>query len=514
MLKSLRVLLASLMLLGVSVLFLDVTGAAQAWLGWMAKVQLLPAVLAVNVGVVVLMVVLTLVVGRVYCSVVCPMGVMQDVFSWIAGKCWPNKNKRKFGRFSYMNGKIVTVLRLIVLAVFLIALVLGGGVIVQLLAPYSSFGRIATMILRPIAVCANNMAADWAAAHESYAFYSVEVWTRSLPVLITAVITLAIVGLMAILGGRLYCNSICPVGTILGYLAKRSLFRIQIDNDKCKHCGLCERKCKAMCIDAKHGIIDTTRCVDCFDCLDSCKHNALHYGLAHKSPSDCKIEPNSEKNEDGVSSRRTFLATAATMTAAAALKAQEKTVDGGYAVIVDKIPFERETRIVPPGAISLKHLQQHCTGCQLCVSACPNNVLRPSSDMHHFMQPELSFEKGHCRPECHACSDVCPAGAIIKLGSTHDESMARKANTKIGRAVVILENCIAYSNGTNCGNCSRQCPSQAIAMVPKDPDDRRSIKIPTVNDERCIGCGACENLCPVRPFSAIHVEGIEVQREL
>ena len=162
----------------------------------------------------------------------------------------------------------------------------------------------------------------------------------------------------------------------------------------------------------------------------------------------------------------------------------------------------------PPGSLSAKNLAQHCTACQLCVSVCPNQVLRPSSDLSNFMQPETSYERGYCRPECTKCSEVCPTGAIKPI--TKEE----KASIQIGHAVWIAENCIVNTDGQKCGNCARHCPTGAIQMVPKDSSDKKSLQIPIVNTERCIGCGACENLCPSRPFSAIYVEGHEVHREI
>lgn len=190
------------------------------------------------------------------------------------------------------------------------------------------------------------------------------------------------------------------------------------------------------------------------------------------------------------------------------MKAADKTVDGGMAVILDKQIPERKTPIVPPGAKSLKNVADRCTGCQLCVQACPNGVLRPSGGVLTLMQPTSSYERGYCRPECTACSDVCPAGAIEKI------DVAEKSSIQIGHAVWIRKNCIPVVNGDSCGNCARHCPVGAITMVPLQPDKEDSPKIPAVNTERCIGCGACENLCPARPFSAIYVEGHEVHRKI
>lgn len=489
MLRNLRRILASLFFMAVTLLFLDFSGTLHAWLGWTAKVQFLPALLAMNVGVVVGLVLITLLFGRVYCSVICPMGVFQDLISWISGR-----RKKKRNRFSYSKEK--KWLRYGMLGVFAAALLAGVGPLVALLAPYSSYGRIASNLFAPLYRWGNNLLALVAEHADSYAFYHVDVWMKSLPTFVIAVLTFAIVAVLAWRGGRTYCNTICPVGTVLGFFSRFSLFRPVINTGKCKNCSLCARRCKAACIDFKNHHIDYSRCVACMDCIDNCKHGALHLEYRWK-----KADKASAAEEKVDTARRNVLTATALLAASSVVKAQEKKVDGGLAVIEDKQVAERATPIVPPGAWSARHFAQHCTACQLCVSACPNDVLRPSADLEKLMQPEMSYERGYCRPECNRCSEVCPAGAIKPI------TIEDKSSTRIGHAVWIKKNCIPMTDGVSCGNCARHCPSGAILMVPSDADNPESVMIPVVNTERCIGCGACENLCPARPFSAIYVEG-------
>lgn len=498
MLHKIRITLAVLFFTCITLLFLDFTGTVHAWFGWMAKVQFLPAVLAVNVGVVVLLVTLTLVFGRVYCSVICPLGVFHDIVSWISGK----RKKKKY-RFSYSPA--MKWLRYGLLGVFVIALVAGIGSIVALLAPYSAYGRIVQNLFAPIWQSGNNLLAWLAERAGSYAFYETEVWIKSLPTLVIATVTLVSLVVLAWRNGRTYCNTICPVGTILGFLSRFSLFRPVIDSDKCNACSLCSRTCKAACIDYKNHAIDYSRCVTCMACIDTCKHGAIHYRLRKVSKQSATPEEKRDTHTADTA-RRNFLTGAGLLLGTAAVKAQEKKVDGGLAVILDKKVPQRKTPIVPPGAQSLRNMATHCTGCQLCVSVCPNKVLRPSSDLMTLMQPESSYERGYCRPECTKCAEVCPAGAILPI------TIADKSAIQIGHAVWIKENCVPLTDGVDCDNCARHCPTGAITMVPADSDMPDSPRIPVVNEERCIGCGACENLCPARPFSAIYVEGSENHR--
>lgn len=498
MLRKIRLTLAVLFFIAVTLLFLDFTGTIHTWLGWMAKIQFLPAVLAMNLGVVILLVAMTLVFGRVYCSVICPLGVMQDIISWLSGR----RKKKKY-RFSYSSEK--KWLRYGVFGVFVIALIAGIGSVVALLAPYSSYGRIVQNLFAPIYGWGNNLLAYFAERIDSYTFYETEVWMRSLPTFIIATFTFIIICVLAWRNGRTYCNTICPVGTVLGFLSRFSLFRPVIDTSKCNACGLCSRKCKAACIDGKSHKIDYSRCVACMDCIDTCKHGAIHFSLARRKKQQPEITGKmSEKQVDDA--RRSFLTVSSLLATTATLKAQEKKVDGGLAVIEDKKIPKRATPIVPPGALGVRNFAQHCTACQLCVSVCPNGVLRPSTDLMTLMQPEMSYERGYCRPECTKCSEVCPAGAIRPI------TVEDKSAIQIGHAVWVKKNCIPLTDGVECGNCARHCPTGAILMVASDPDDSDSPKIPLVNAERCIGCGACENLCPARPFSAIYVEGHEVHR--
>ena len=498
MLKKIRLTLAILFFAAITMLFLDFTGTMHAWLGWMAKIQFLPAILALNVGVVVALVILTLLIGRIYCSVICPLGVMQDVISWIS-----SRRKGKKRRFSYSPAK--TWLRWGMLVLFIVALIAGIGSIAALLAPYSSYGRIANNLLALVYGWGNNILAYFAERADSYAFYRTDVWIKSLSTFIIAAVTFIVIAILAWRNGRTYCNTVCPVGTVLGFLSKYSLMKIRIDADKCHKCSLCSRQCKASCIDFKNHVVDYSRCVDCMNCIDSCEFDAISFGIARKSPKQSTT--NNSKAQENDTSRRTFIITALATTATTALKAQEKTVDGGLAVIENKKVPERTTHIEPPGALSLRHFAQHCTACQLCVSVCPNGVLRPSTDLSRLMQPEMSYERSYCRPECNKCSQVCPTGAI------HPITIAEKSAIHIGHAVWIRKNCIPLTDGQECGNCARHCPTKAIQMVPSDPSNPDSLKIPIINEEKCIGCGACENLCPARLFSAIYVEGHEVHHE-
>ena len=502
MLRKIRLTLAILFFGLITLLFLDFTGTLHTWLSWMATIQFLPAVLALHFVAVAIWVVLTLVFGRIYCSIVCPLGVMQDAVSWISGR---RNKKRKRLRFSYSPAK--QWLRYTMLVIFIVAMVAGVGSLAALLAPYSSYGRIAQNFFQPIYLLGNNALAYLAERMDSYAFYSREVWIRSLPTFLIALATFILLVVLAWRNGRTYCNTICPVGTVLSFFARFSWMKIRIDEDKCISCGLCAKGCKASCIDSKNHQIDYSRCVVCGDCLDNCHKNALYFGKKDKKVKSEEDKSQATHNASPAdTSRRSFLLATAMAATTAALAQEKKKVDGGLAAVTQKEPFKRSTPITPPGSISAQNMAQHCTACQLCVAECPNDVLRPSTDLMKLMQPTMSYERGYCRPECHRCSEVCPAGAIKPIKKED------KSSIQIGHAVWSKKNCIVFTDGVECGNCARHCPSGAIMMIPVNEKDENSPKFPAVNLSRCIGCGACENLCPAKPFSAIHVEGHEVHK--
>lgn len=500
MLKKIRAVTAILFFIFITLLFLDFTGTFHIWFGWMAKIQLIPAILAVNLVVIIGLIILTLVFGRIYCSVICPLGIFQDVVSNIS-----SRRKKKKNRFRYSPAK--SVLRYIIAIVFIIGIVAGVSAIVSILDPYAAYGRIASNFLTPVYRLGNNLLAFIANQADSYAFYSTEVWIKSLIVFGVAAITLIAVTILAWRHGRTYCNTICPIGTILGLMSKFSFFKLQFIEDKCTKCKMCERGCKASCIDVKNMKIDHSRCVTCFNCIEKCKFRAMTYapiklfGRRSKEEACNEIKEIQEDKNKEAFTRRNLLTLLGTIAVAGSVKAQQLHVDGGLAEIENKKRPERKVPIVPPGALSVKNMNNRCTACQLCVSACPNNILIPSAKLDRFMQPEITFEKGYCRPECVECSQVCPAGAIKPI-TTVDKSAI-----SIGIAVWIRENCIVVQDEVKCNNCERHCPTAAITMADLDPGYDDSLKIPTIDKELCIGCGACENLCPARPFSAIYVEG-------
>ncbi len=511
MLRKIRILMAVLLFAAITFLFVDFSGIAPEMFSWAAKIQFLPAFFAANFAVVALLTAATIVFGRIYCSVVCPLGVLQDIISRIAGM-------RNLNRFSYAPGK--SYLRVLFLTLFLISVFAGALSFGALIAPYSAYGRIASNVFAPVWALGNNALAMMSECFGNYAFHTSDVRFYGAGIFLVALASLAIVAIMAWKGGRSYCNIVCPVGTVLGFLAKYSLLKPVIDLSKCNSCTLCSRNCKGQCIDAKEHRIDYDRCVMCFDCIQNCRNKAISYTFAksrRRATEDDRGGRTSGAILGGSSGtlslkrsggRRNFFALLFIMFGASAAGAQEIKTDGGLAPIKPRARPERQFKIVPPGAGSLANMQEKCTACQLCVSACPSGVLMPSSSAESFMRPEISYERGYCSVECTECSKVCPAGAILPI------SAAEKASTQIGRAKYEASRCVVNTDNVQCDNCFRQCPTGAIDMVLKNPEDIKSLKVPVVDEAICIGCGACENLCPARPIAAIYVEGNTVHNAI
>lgn len=465
MLRKIRIAAAALFFAGITLLFV---GIGHQWWGWMAKLQFLPSCMALNFAAIAFVLLLTLVFGRIYCSVICPMGVFQDLV--IRGRKLLSPKGRKPKRHFVKEPRIV---RYGVLALVIVTALTFSQLLLTVLAPYSAYGRMVRSIVG-------------LSRGESLAP----------ALLITAAATLVVICVCAWIWGRGWCNTVCPVGSVLGLVSRFSLFKVSIDQRQCVSCRKCEKGCKSSCIDIDTHTIDHSRCVDCFDCLDSCPKGGIKFRFS--LPRKAKTVPVTESVDKG---RRAFMATTALVGGSLALGAQNKRLDGGLADVIDKTSPERSERLVPFGAESVKDFYNRCTACQLCVSNCPNGVLRPSTDIGHFLQPQMGYEKGWCRPECTTCSQVCPAGAIRPLKAEE------KLTHKIGTAKVNLSLCLAAKDEAGCGNCSRHCPVGAVRMVKTDGYHR---SIPVVAEAQCIGCGACEYLCPARPISAITVDGISV----
>lgn len=495
MLRYLRILTALAVFACFIALFAGVDTAVARRLAFLPSWQFIPAIMAVNIPVLAALVVLTLLLGRIYCSVLCPLGIWQDAVNTLANRL-TSKKKRKLGRRHHSAPWTKT--RTAFFGVFALLLVLGfftsaGLWMAGILEPYSIFGRVASS-----ASLATRAAAS----------------SAIIPVVAVGTLSFVIVSVMAWRSGRLYCNTVCPTGFMLGCLSRYSLLKITIDTDRCNRCGSCARHCKAECIDPKAHAIDYSRCVMCMDCIDECSQSAIALRpirMTRKNAREGVGVKTSEANGHDAG-RRSFIIAGALATGALASLAAEKTTDGGLAPIKMKKASPRLIPLSPAGSRGADALASRCTACQLCITNCPNHVLRPSVSADRLMQPVMSYESGWCRPECTVCSHLCPDGAIVPV--TREEKTA----IKIGNAVVDTDTCISAAYGQTCGNCARHCPAGAIRMLAVPGYQG---PVPTVDENACIGCGSCEYHCPVGragqipgEVPAIHVEGIERHRKI
>lgn len=426
---------------------------------------------------------LTMLSGRTYCSFLCPLGIGQDLFSRIGGKI-----KKRFRRFGFKRPH--TIIRYSFLAIVMGVTIISGIFLVTLFDPYSIFGRFMTYFGKPVVLLVNNLLAGILGRFDIYTLNHIPIKGFSLLTYAVPIVFFLLAGILSFLKGRLYCNMICPVGTLLGLISKISLFRIKFIESKCTHCGRCSVACKSSCIDFLNQDVDVSRCVDCFNCITICPEKALSYSLLGSKSTEHKTDE----------SKRKFVAGSLLMLFGIShlARGQEKSVP-----VPKKESTVKESKtspVCPPGAGSIEDFTKHCTACSLCITACPNNVLQPAVKQYGIaglMQPVMDYHKSFCTYNCTVCTEICPTYALKPL------LLEAKKLTQLGKVNFIKDNCIVKTEKTACGACSEACPTKAVYMIPYEGN----LVIPETNQDICIGCGHCEFACPTTPYKAIFVDG-------
>ncbi len=489
-LKRFRVILSLLFFFLISFLFIDFTNSlSSSVIKGILFFQFVPSLIKflslasiLSAGFIIV-IVLTLFFGRVYCSLFCPLGTLQDITGFLSRKI---KKRKKYKRIRAQNK-----LRYSILVLSIIFLATGSNILINILDPYSSFGKIVSNIFRPVVYGINNLCFNLLTKLNNYSLFPVEIKAFSWLAFAFSITLLSLVVYLSYKKGRQFCNTICPVGTFLGFLSRFSIFRIKLDTSACTSCGICGTNCKAGCIDTKLKTVDFSSCVGCFNCLTVCPENGVKFEKFWTGNEQNEINPVTPGK-----SRRNFLLIA--VPAALGFFALCKK-SFGQIVVTEKKPVIKKYPVTPPGSISIAHFTNNCTACHLCISACPTHVLSPSISEYGLaglFQPTMDYHASFCNYECTVCGDICPTGAILPL------LKEQKKLTQPGKSNFIKENCVVYTNETACGACSEHCPTKAVQMVFY----KGSLLIPEVNNEICVGCGACEFACPTSPKS-IYVDG-------
>ena len=469
---------------------------------WLAAVQFVPSLVAFATGVTasfafIVILVASLLAGRIYCAAICPLGILQDVVGRLSAWLSRKKRLRRFVRVSVWPRQV-----------FLWGTVAGvaagwSGLALTLTDPYSNFGRIASLLFRPFLQVLGRLVFGLVHLAGSPVASGEPVLWGGFGVLAVPAFVLTLVVAMEVYRERFYCNSVCPVGTLLGLFSKWSAYRVTIDSQACRKCGECAGVCKAQCIDLRRGVIDGSRCVACFNCLGVCDSNAISYGFTWRRKPRVKttLRPTEQAAAAADPQRRAFLS--ATVVAAVSAAGASKVFGMVESRSLTPQLESREKRIgpiTPPGAGGTERLLERCTACQLCVSACPTQVLRPAFleyGVAGFAKPRLDFTTASCDFGCRRCGEVCPDGAIGPL------ALAEKQVTRIGMAHFEPAKCRNLTKGFVCTLCVDHCPTKALALTP----DQEGLCLPRFQPLLCIGCGACEHVCPVRPTKAITVLG-------
>ncbi len=422
---------------------------------------------------------LTLIFGRVFCSWICPLGILNHVMSAL-----PSVLKRRARMLSNEWRPIYQTKYYILIALLVLA----------------AFGVLQVGLLDPIALVVRSFAVSVLPGLQK----------AGLPLYATQPTFLGgwLIGLLllVILGAnrfvmRLWCRMLCPLGALLGALARHSLFRIHKEPSKCLSCHKCSEACHGAC--DPHGSIRVSDCVMCLNCLTACPQGGIRYGFLP--------DPVNEAPAPDLSRRKVIAAVASGVALAPVLRTSHGVAAGA-----------NHDLIRPPGSLAEEDFAKKCIKCGACIKVCPTGVLQPAAleaGFEGIWTPILRFDIANCTHTCTLCSQVCPTGAIVpvtpldRVGAPPD-----KEPIKLGTAFFDRGRCLPWAMATPCIVCEEVCPTSPKAIwiepseVKKSDGTTIKVQLPHLDPKRCIGCGICQNRCPVGAKAAITVSSVGESR--
>lgn len=460
---------------------------------------------------------LTLVFGRVFCGWICPFGTLHHLFGWLFPSRWGRGNKRvEANKTRPLRQAVKYYLMLGFLAAALAGSALGG-----LFDPICIAVRAIGLAVLPAlqyvtgvangAVGATGSRAAVQAADGAQDFLAGTVWqTKQFYFHHTWLVGVLLIGVLFMnrVIPRFWCRVLCPLGAFLGVFARFSLVGMEKDHAKCTDCNLCLVHCQGA--DSPQGGVKHRQdeCHACFNCEAACPEDVIKFRFF---PNRASVVGTPDLG------RRTALASAA---AGAVIVPATR--------IADVLDTNYDHRVIrPPGSVEEREFLERCIRCAECMKVCPNNALHPAffeAGVEGLWTPILIPRIGYCEHSCVLCGQVCPTGAIQKITEEQKMGVGQKP-ISLGTAFYDLGRCLPWSMATPCIVCEEFCPTSPKAIwveeaeVPKrEPvagEDGKHPAMTTVKVQRphvdpslCIGCGACEKVCPVQDKPAVYVTSV------